>query len=411
VADLSVSRCVVVGDYYKADVPDTLDLAERAKLGIAYFLNNIETSERHPYEMFVVGHFSHTNPPYLVSVMQTLGSSQCKALEAMAFLRLMTGSVDRLDLEAAMVQMMTSLFREDGLYWVPGGPEKPWLGPEPFVYIHGQGRMLRAMIAWHQYTGHPEWKRRCDALVDGLDNLATHRDDFAYYPVLGSYDEAWLSPCVTPERGWGDDSEPMSEKDGEEASLFNHQGHIAGALANWAQVSGNQQALRLSGEFVRLLTKSKFWADWREGEYPNVHGADHAHWDGHFHGYVNTLRSILEYALVTNDARLKSFVRDGYEWTRSKAFPRIGYVGDGQAAGCARLIGLAVKLSYAGVGDYWEDVDQYIRNHGVEMQWVPEDADYLSALSEGQPPPEDSPDVVTENVVGRSIGGFPAYPC
>ena len=53
-------------------------------------------------------------------------------------------------------------------------------------------------------------------------------------------------------------------------------------------------------------------------------------------------------------------------------------VGDGQGCGCGRLIGLAVKLSDNGVGDYWEDVDSYIRNHGVEMQFTPEDVPFLT---------------------------------
>ena len=70
---------------------------------------------------------------------------------------------------------------------------------------------------------------------------------------------------------------------------------------------------------------------------------------------------------------MKAFVRDGYEWTRQPTLARFGFVGDCQGCGCGRLIGLAVKLSYAGVGDYWEDVDTYVRNIHAEMQFTPED--------------------------------------
>ena len=42
------------------------------------------------------------------------------------------------------------------------------------------------------------------------------------------------------------------------------------------------------------------------------------------------LRAILEYEIATNDAQLKLFVRDGYEWARQPMLARIGYVGDGQ---------------------------------------------------------------------------------
>ncbi len=155
--------------------------------------------------------------------------------------------------------------------------------------------------------------------------------------------------------------------------MLNHIGLFPGALANWYLISGNKQALRLSGETARFYTQPKFWADWKGGEYPGVVGAEHAHWHGHVHGYLDTLRAILEYAIAANDPRLKAFVRDGYEWTRQPTLARFGFVGDCQGCGCGRLIGLAVKLSYAGVGDYWEDVDTYVRNIHAEMQFTPED--------------------------------------
>ena len=84
---------------------------------------------------------------------------------------------------------------------------------------------------------------------------------------------------------------------------------------------------------------------------------------------------------------------------------RIGYF-DHQGCGCGRMIGLAVKLSYHGIGDYWEDVAQYIRNHGTEMQFVPEDRDFLMSLSRGRPAPKPSPGEITDDVLDRVIGGF-----
>jgi hypothetical protein len=157
---------------------------------------------------------------------------------------------------------------------------------------------------------------------------------------------------------------------------------------------------------VRFYTKPQFWADWEGGDYPGVVGAEHAHWTGHFHGYINTLRAILEYAIATNDSRLKAFARDGYEWARQGQLARIGLVGDGQGCGCGRLIGMAVKLSDAGVGDYWEDVDQYIRNHGVEMQFTPEDIPFLEQLGEGQPAPPEHPGMSTEDVIQNTVGAY-----
>jgi hypothetical protein len=107
------------------------------------------------------------------------------------------------------------------------------------------------------------------------------------------------------------------------------------------------------------------------------------------------LRAILEYAVAANDVRLMQFVRDGYEWSRQQVFSRIGF--GGGCCGNPRLLGLAVELSDAGVGDYWEDVDLYIRNHVTEMQFTPEDIPYLKALG-GQ--------AAKDEYINNMMGGF-----
>jgi hypothetical protein len=369
-----------LGLYYEATVPDTLDLAERAGLGVHHFVSTI--SAANDYEMYWVGYAGKMFPQW-----SPLMACQPKCMEAMAMERLMSGSREGLEIEGKMVNMLASHIGEEGIYWVPKSPEKPWLArPDlaPYANVHGQGRMIRAMTIWYQYTKDSKWKDLCDRMVDGMDrSLVVHKDDYAYFPTQGWMEEEYYRSCFVKGKGWKDTSEPDNEKGGEEGSLFNHQGHIAGALANWYMLTGNRQALKLSGELVRFLTKPKFWADWKGGEYPGVVGKEHAHWQGHFHGHINTLRAILEYAVAANDVGLKQFVRDGYEWARQQEWVKIGCViSDPQGCGCGRLIGLAVKLTDAGVGDYWEDVDLYIRNQGVEMQFTDDDLAHLRTEQE-----------------------------
>ncbi len=421
----------IPGEYYKAAVPDTLDLAERAHLGVAHFLNLI--SEPNDYEMYWGvnafypegmnsllgydlpqpwgGNFAEYNPPAMTFNPTVLMACQGKAVEALAMLRLMSGSRERLALEAAMLRMMASNIGDDGVFYVPQtGGRKPWLGPEewrPYANTHGQARMLRAMIAWYQYSGSEYWKDHIDRLVDGIDRrLAVHKADYAYIPISGWLPQEYFRSCYLKDRGWKGTAEPENEKAGEEGSLFNHQGHTPGALANWYLLTGNQQALRLSGELVRFYTQPQFWADWKGGEYPGTMGPEHAHFQGHWHGYVNTLRAVLEYALAANDPRLKMFVRDGYEWARQSGLARIGMFADSQGCACGRLLGLATKLTYAGVGDYWEDVDQYIRNHGTEMQFTPDDIEHIREVGQGKPAPPVHPSVTSDRVIERTMGGF-----
>ncbi len=411
----TINRPKEVGKYYEATVPDTLDLAERAWLGINHFTSIV--SEDYDYEMYGRADFDKSGgssawPGYMVFECSQISGCQAKCMEAMAMERLMSGSQQHLEREARMLEMMVSLLGEDGLHYnvPPSGGRKPWLGPEeyrPFAYVHGQARMMRAMIRWYQYTGDPVWKERIDRMVDGFDRLlVAHKDDYAYIPLGGWLPgpDFYYTSSYLKGRGWKDTTEPVDEKRGDEASLFCQQGHFAGVLANWYVLSGNEQALRLSGQMTRFLTKPKFWADWPGGEYPGVVGAEHAHWRGHFHGYMCALRSILEYAETVNDSRLKLFAQEGYEWARQAGLARIGLVGDGQGCGLARMIGLAIKLTDAGLGDYWEDVDLYIRNQGTEMQFTPEDIPHVQKLIEKNPNAPPPRERNTEHPTGTNVG-------
>jgi hypothetical protein len=419
------------GEYYKTTVPDTLDLAERAHLGVVHFTSLI--SEKYDYEMYwgvnefypqgmnaLLGYdlpqpwggdFTIYNPPAMTFNPTVLMACQGKAVEALAMLRIMSGSKRDFELERNMLAMMASNIGDDGVFYVPrtGGP-RPWLGPEewrPYANTHGQARMLRAMIAWYQYTGNPFWKEHTDRLVDGIDRrLAVHKSDYAYIPTGGWLPQEYFRSCYLKDRGWKSTAEPENEKAGEEGSLFNHQGHTPGALANWYMLTGNQQALRLAGELVRFYVKPQFWADFKGGEYPATEGPEHAHFQGHWHGYVNTLRAILEYAIAANDPQLKAFVRDGYEWARQSGLARIGMLGDSQGCACGRILGLATKMTYAGIGDYWEDVDQYIRNHGTEMQFTPEDIPHIQDVGNGKPAPPEHPSIISDRVIERTMGAF-----
>ncbi len=407
-----------LGKYYKVPAPDTLDLAERARLAVSHLTSII--SEEHGYGMYVNGVFNHFGPafsdaPRPAMISPSFDGCLPKCMEALVMGRLMSGSTQGLEREAKMVQMKVSQIGDDGICWMPPGRSAGF--SKPWANVHGQARMVRGMVAWYQYTGDRTWKERIDRMVDGIDRyLVVHKDGYAYIPVDASIDDDRRG-CPDPlgyvkGRGWKDTTEPASEKSGEEGSLFNHEGHTPGVLANWYMMTGNKQALRLSGELVRFLTKPKFWADWKGGDYPNVIGAEHAHWTGHFYGHINTLRAVLEYAIATNDVQLKGFVRDGYEWARHAwLMGPIGFGANGQGCATPRIIGLAVKLSDAGIGDYWEDVDRYIRNHGTEMQFTPEDIPYLEKFEKREPTAEQrSLGATTNGVIEASMGAFAGNP-
>ena len=143
------------------------------------------------------------------------------------------------------------------------------------------------------------------------------------------------------------------------------QGDIMRALTRWYEFSGDQKALDLAGQTAKYTLQFKpYWTP--EVEPKAVAGQEHAHFNGHPHENCVCLMGLLRYAQATHDARIKQFVRDGYEYLRNWGIARIGLFGEMCAV--SDMTYLAIKLSDYGVGDYWEDADCYIRNILADRQ-------------------------------------------
>ncbi len=71
--------------------------------------------------------------------------------------------------------------------------------------------------------------------------------------------------------------------------------------------------------------------------------------------------------MLIGDEQLKQLARRGYEYARTLGnISRIGMFSEGCTVG--DMTNLAIRLSEAGVGDYWDDVDLYVRNQLTEIQ-------------------------------------------
>jgi hypothetical protein len=127
------------------------------------------------------------------------------------------------------------------------------------------------------------------------------------------------------------------------------------------------------------------------------------------------MRGLLDHAEMTGDADLKEFVRDGYDCARMFGIPRIGFFPEitTEPRACetcciADMVALAIKLSDYGVGDYWDDVDRYVRNQLVEQQYV--DADLVRKCAAGAPEHRiDAPRETSDRVVERNMGAFTGW--
>jgi len=156
-----------------------------------------------------------------------------------------------------------------------------------------------------------------------------------------------------------------------------------------------------------------------------VSGSDHGHFAAHFHSTTVIDLGLLQYATLTNDSPVKLFVRQFYEYARNFGLARIGFFPanagdhgsyrspDGSylpqpAEGCciAEMMRIAIGLCDAGMGDYWDDVDQCLRSRFIELQLI--DRALLDEVSRAGRPFTTKPGMTADKVTDRCIGTFSA---
>ena len=381
---------------HNAVVPDTLDLAKRAELALEGIANTTDPDD--DYLMWFDVRWSN-NPPYL---KHSGADIECapKWLAAMMEVRVASGSDRHRDLEEAMLRTVVGFVEDNGLYYARYKPSRPWhMGlytkvgyetPKEDFALPVAGAVLMTALAAQNLVGEPgQWDDTLRALARGLDAVSLKRDDYAYFPHAKV-----AHPFNMPRSGWPHTEEPEDEHATGEGAMSFYFGYPARGLSMWAAQSGDEEALELAGKFARFAMKPKFWG---HPDNPRMMaGNEQGHVDSHFHARAAALRGILEYGIVAGDMRACDFVRSSYEQMRTWGINRIGFIPtfvNGERLcmeGCflGDLVAMTVRMSEAGLGDYWDDADRVIRNHLVEAQFT--DKALLERIVENMPhrPPE-----------------------
>jgi len=413
---------------YQATVPDTLDLAERAGLAINALTGSAD--ERFFYESCQCSHLDHQTP-YMNWVWN--GPCMPKPLHALPLLRAMSGSTQNADIDEKMLEAITRDIDDDGLWWMKV-ENRPWrqetMG-EDQVWPCVQGRLIVALLDRHRVDGDPRWMELAGRLTKGLIKIALPSDEVAWYYT------------AYKRTGWGTDDSASAEMFGKTAAVVANEPETSGngdigiplrAISRWYEVSGDAEALDLADRLARFYLKHWTAMGWSQPvPAPEMLvSAEHGHFQGHLHERTFGVMGLLEYARVRRDTRIMRFVQESYEYARCFGIARMGYfpavlrpvaprqdlveagiylAADGSAPQCnegcavADMIWLAANLSKAGVGDYWDDVDQYTRNHLVEHQLTRRDL--IEAMVAAGPAHKIDPRKETdERVIERNIGAF-----
>jgi hypothetical protein len=320
------------GGSYEVHRPDTLDLASRGALAVEGLINFLDPNQN--YEQYQIAFFN-VNPPYMAHYNME-ASNQGKLAKGVITTRLMSGSRANLREQVAMFNAMIDRVNEKGVFYNDLN-QGPWV---PSITV------LEAMVDLYQIKPHPKLLKLIRFLADGIVSLATVKGDLAYFTNVG------------PEHG---DSEIGVL--GYWQQMFYH-GKSLRSLVRAYTIMGDKKYLELGEKLKNLIMLEKHWQV--EAAPKAIVPHEHAWFSGHHHSYTSALMGLLLYAEATNDPVLMEFVRSGYEYLRKYGIARIGLFGE--MCTTADMVWLAVKLSELGVGDYWEDVDQYTRNMLVEQQ-------------------------------------------
>ena len=401
------------GESYESLVPDTLDIAEMARLAVNGLTG--PTDPDADYEIYWRAAFN-TNPP-----MVWHSESDCvqvKFMEALPMMRLASGSSQDMQVEQRWMELLLQMQGPDGLLYL-SKIGRPWAkfgayGKEPAGDYYTShlicGRLLGTMALYYKMTGDEKWKEAGNRVVDGLEKLLVY-DGKAHFVchefgIDGSY-----TPLENPAN-----------------AVHNHATYIAWTLQGLSQFGKSAdcpKAIDLAHKLFRCVVEDCNSFD-QNGhflpEYPAEQQRKAGHPVGmiHFHGHTLTLLATLDYALAASDQDAIDFVRRGFEYAMTQGECRLGFFAEWlnqpnpntlEMCELAEMVGLAVKLSAAGAGDYWDMADRWIRNLFHEGQLRPEHVQWMHWLSERTATTEIEPMKLPpyhtdENAIERNVGAF-----
>jgi hypothetical protein len=421
-------------------IPDTLDLADCGRLAINGFGGTLDPEIS--WLPFGLVQYARSTPHMDHWASADLGCG-AKLCESFPMMRLMSGSTQYRDEEARMREAFLARV-QDGLFWDFVDPKRPWRNvygdsdkrygagrDEDFCIPSHAARMLRAVMVWWQLERDPALEQTAAALIRGMRRVAIDKGDYSYYPEKGG----WGEPTTYPRSGWGNTDEARDETEGVEGTMTGYHAHPIYAASIWHRLTGDPVALDLAARMSRFCMQPKFWGglpdtDRRHADALGLGGhiaarlpdpaytagAEQGHWYSHFHARATVLRGLLEYACAARDERIMEFVRRSYEYTLTQGIPRLGWINCYPAAmnmveGCALgdWTALGIRLTDAGLGDYWDDVDAVVRNHLVEQQVTRADLLERAVAASAENPPDKAkyPGMRrTDDVIRRSLGIF-----
>ncbi len=396
------------GTRYEATIPDTLDLAERAAQSV-----HVMTASTDPQANAEI--YWRANFGWKPQCMYHDGNDSCeyKYFAPSLLLRQACGSDEGFDVEWHRMATTFQMQAPDGLLYIPlvgrpwgtefspGGETFETQAREHMLLMGPFGRQVEAVGAYHNLTDDPQWLDLGKRTIDGLKRLLIDKGEFAYFNryVLAPGEAAQeVSPIPPP--------------------LFTVGSIWMGvSLITFHRMTGYEPALEMGYKMAKFYQLGHGGFVGPNGEFRHNHACESFDPDVVVHFHTNTLLRILllEAGLAKGDKGLIELARVGYECGKEHGETLMGYfpenLGPAPGAACnttefcevAEMTYLALRLSTAGVADYWDDADRWLRNMWAEGQLL--ETDWAYEYSEKHGVPVEKPYSTTDHVPERYRGG------
>jgi len=395
------------GEYYEATVPDTLDLAKRAEYSVNVLTYNAKPPK---YNTTIAFRFApdkvETHPG---------GNLLCKNLRALPMLRSACGSTLNMNIELAIMRDVLEHTAEDGQIY----PDHDSAHPEEASLPWYNGLAALAMLNWYDRDGNSAWLDWVGLICQGMMDVVIEVDDRAYWPPECSLnrDGSWNWTLRNkPAYPYQPPEEPTFDQQGYEGAAKFEQAPSYRSLVKYYELTGDQAAMEMARKVSRFVLKPGMWEDTSEQGYP---GYEHGMWAGHVHANAANHHALLDLAVADDDEWLKQFVREAYDhsvrngvirmgwfpsWTLPEKYRRHApYHSVDAPCAIADILVLAVKLTDAGLGDYWDDVDAIVRNHLSTHQFT--DLERMRACAGGST----EHDELLKKFIGAFNQGYKTY--
>lgn len=419
------------GKYYEALVPATLDLAERARLSINALTGM--TNPKCDHEMyFLVYHMA--NPPAMIhmnSDLNTIG----KYLEVLPLLRTMCGSMQNVNVEYELMQIMLKQQASDGMIYMPASG-RPWsLGPlsdpnggmpgwdagidQVGLLGYGPARTIAAFQIYGDKDPRGPWHDAARRLAEAMKKRIIVDGPNAYTFKSWTYPgEKIVKPAQPPGLQMG----------------------ILGGMSAWVSLYlvaydravGDPEALELAAKLVNYnLNELRYFGD--DGSFSDdvVANLGPGGKSAHFHTHAMNILAALAVAERSGDKRLLEKAKTAFDWAASPAstseplvgfFPEVIFRGrtinsTSEICEVSDMVIAGMMLSQMGY-DYWDEVDRWVRNQLAESQLT-----RIDWLTNGEVDwsefevPQSQRDAIfikgqytTDRVAERTLGSFSGWP-